>query len=112
VNARKLPAWLCQPALAWGLPLAALLAWLALDTPGIGDHGSTPPAAARGGLGAGSAPSASEALRRMERRLGITQLVRGPRDSHPTVEGDRLAASVGEVLGALARFAAEADAVS
>jgi DNA-binding transcriptional LysR family regulator len=58
-----------------------------------------------------SQPSASESLRRLERRLGVTLLVRGPRGSRPTVEGDRLAAKAREVLGALARFTAEAEAV-
>jgi DNA-binding transcriptional LysR family regulator len=58
-----------------------------------------------------SQPAASESLRRLERRLGVTLLVRGPRGSSPTAEGERLAASARGVLAALARFSAEADAV-
>ena len=58
-----------------------------------------------------SQPSASESLRRLERRLGVTLMVRGPRGSRPTAEGDRLVARAREVLDALARFGAEAGAV-
>ena len=72
------------------------------------DSGSLSAAARRRRI---SQPSASESLRRLERRLGVTLLVRSPRGSQPTVEGERLVATAREVLGALARFAAEADAV-
>jgi DNA-binding transcriptional LysR family regulator len=58
-----------------------------------------------------SQPSASESLRRLERRLGVTLLVRSPRGSQPTAEGDRLVAKAREVLRALAGFTAEAEAV-
>lgn len=72
------------------------------------DSGSLSAAARRRRI---SQPAASESLRRLERRLGVALLVRGPRGSQPTAEGERLVARARDVLGALARFAAEADAV-
>ena len=71
------------------------------------DSGSLSAAARRRRI---SQPAASESLRRLERRLGVTLLVRGPRGSQPTAEGERLVAKARDVLGALARFVAEADA--
>lgn len=56
-------------------------------------------------------PSASEAIRRLERRLGVELLVRSPRGSRPTGDGARLAAAAGRVLAELAAFSAEARAV-
>lgn len=58
-----------------------------------------------------SQPSASAALRRLERRLGIDLLVRTPRGSAPTPEGERLAAAAGRVLAELAAFTDEARAL-
>jgi DNA-binding transcriptional LysR family regulator len=58
-----------------------------------------------------SQPSASAALRRLERRLGLDLLVRTPRGSVPTPEGARLAAAAGRVLTELAAFADEARAL-
>ena len=72
------------------------------------DSGSLSAAARRRRI---SQPSASESLRRLERRLGVTLLVRGPRGSQPTAEGERLVAKARDVLAALARFTAEAEAV-
>lgn len=56
-------------------------------------------------------PSASQALRRLERRLGIELLIRTPRGSRPTPEGARLADLAGRVLTELDAFAAEARAL-
>ncbi len=56
-------------------------------------------------------PSASSALRRLERRLGLELLVRSPRGSRPTPEGARLAELAGRVLAELDTFAAEAAAL-
>lgn len=56
-------------------------------------------------------PSASEALRRLERRLGVDLLVRSPRGSRPTPEGARLAELAERVLAELDTFLAEARAL-
>ncbi|MGA8112170.1 MAG: LysR family transcriptional regulator [Actinocatenispora sp.] len=56
-------------------------------------------------------PSASEAMRRLERRLGLDLLIRGPRGSRPTPEGARLAELAGRVLAELDTFAEEARAL-
>ncbi|GIL28933.1 LysR family transcriptional regulator [Actinocatenispora comari] len=53
-------------------------------------------------------PSASEALRRLERRLGIELVVRTPRGSRPTPDGARLAEHAERVLAELDGFLAEA----
>ncbi|MEV4753994.1 LysR family transcriptional regulator [Micromonospora sp. NPDC049559] len=56
-------------------------------------------------------PSASQAIARLERRLGVALLHRGPRGSRPSREGERLLGPAREVLAALDRLAAEAEAV-
>lgn len=56
-------------------------------------------------------PSASEALRRLERRLGVTLLVRTPRGSRPTAAGQRLAGLARQALTALDSVAVEAAAL-
>jgi DNA-binding transcriptional LysR family regulator len=58
-----------------------------------------------------SQPSASEALRRLERRLGVALLTRTPSGSQATADGARLLPHAREVLGAVERFATEVDAV-
>lgn len=67
--------------------------------------GSLSAAARRSGI---TQPSASEALRRLERRLGTELLIRGPRGSHATPGGARLATAATRVLAELDAFAAEA----
>lgn len=54
-----------------------------------------------------SQPSASEALRRLERRLGFPLLVRTPQGSRPTPEGTQLAARLRGLLADLAALDAE-----
>ncbi|GAA5195597.1 LysR family transcriptional regulator [Rugosimonospora acidiphila] len=87
---------------------------LALDPLALGlfvdavDLGSLSAAARRHRI---SQPSASQAIGRLERRLGVSLLRRGPRGSRPSPEGERLAGPAREVLAALNRFAAQADAV-
>jgi DNA-binding transcriptional LysR family regulator len=56
-------------------------------------------------------PSASQAISRLERRLGLSLLRRGPRGSRPSPEGERLAGHARDVLAALQRFTVEAEAV-
>lgn len=53
-------------------------------------------------------PSASEALRRLERRLGLTLLVRTPQGSRPTPAAQRLVDLARQALTALDGVAAEA----
>jgi DNA-binding transcriptional LysR family regulator len=84
------------------------------DLPALGlfldavDLGSLSAAARRRRI---TQPSASQAISRLERRLGVTLLRRGPQGSRPSADGERLAGPAREVLAALARFTAEADAV-
>ncbi|MGY0232722.1 LysR family transcriptional regulator [Longispora urticae] len=54
-------------------------------------------------------PSASEALRRLERRVGVELLIRTPRGCRPTAEGARLADLARDLLAAADRFAGEAE---
>jgi DNA-binding transcriptional LysR family regulator len=56
-------------------------------------------------------PSASEALRRLERRLGLTLLVRTPQGSRPTASAQRLVGLARTALAALDSVAAEAAAL-
>jgi DNA-binding transcriptional LysR family regulator len=56
-------------------------------------------------------PSASAALRRLERRLGVTLLVRTPQGSRPTPAGQRLVTLARKSLAALDAVAAEAAAL-
>jgi len=56
-------------------------------------------------------PSASEALRRLERRLGMELIVRTPRGSRATPDGARLAEHAERVLTELDAFLAEARAL-
>jgi DNA-binding transcriptional LysR family regulator len=53
-------------------------------------------------------PSASQALRRLERRLGLTLLVRTPRGSRVTGNGQRIGELAREALGALDDVVAQA----
>jgi DNA-binding transcriptional LysR family regulator len=84
------------------------------DLPALGlfvdavDLGSLSAAARRQRI---TQPSASQAIGRLERRLGMALLRRGPRGSQPSPEGELLAGHAREVLTALHRFAAQADAV-
>ncbi|NJC73145.1 LysR family transcriptional regulator [Planosporangium thailandense] len=56
-------------------------------------------------------PSASEALHRLERRLGLTLLVRTPQGSRPTPAAQRLVGLARQALTALDAVAAEAAAL-
>jgi DNA-binding transcriptional LysR family regulator len=56
-------------------------------------------------------PSASEALHRFERRLGLTLLVRTPQGSRPTAAAQRLVILARQALTALDAVAAEAAAL-
>jgi DNA-binding transcriptional LysR family regulator len=58
-----------------------------------------------------SQPSASQAIGRLERRLGVTLLHRGPRGATPSPAGQRLVGPARAALAALHRFAAEAEAI-
>lgn len=84
------------------------------DLPALGlfvdavDLGSLSAAARRHRI---TQPSASQAIGRLERRLGVALLRRGPRGSRPSPEGERLAGHAREVIAALNRFAAHAEAV-
>lgn len=84
------------------------------DLPALGlfvdavDLGSLSAAARRHRI---TQPSASQAIGRLERRLGVALLLRGPRGSRPSPEGERLAGHAREVIAALNRFAAQAEAV-
>jgi DNA-binding transcriptional LysR family regulator len=84
------------------------------DLPALGlfvdavDLGSLSAAARRHRI---TQPSASQAIGRLERRLGVALLRRGPRGSRPSPEGERLAGHAREVIAALNRFAAQAEAV-
>jgi DNA-binding transcriptional LysR family regulator len=56
-------------------------------------------------------PSASEALHRLERRLGLTLLVRTPQGSRPTAAAQRIVGLARQALTALDAVAAEAAAL-
>jgi DNA-binding transcriptional LysR family regulator len=58
-----------------------------------------------------SQPSASESLHRLERRLGVALLTRGPSGSRATADGARLVPFARAVLAAVARLATEVDTV-
>jgi DNA-binding transcriptional LysR family regulator len=58
-----------------------------------------------------SQPSASESLRRLERRLGVALLTRGPGGSRVTADGARLVPHARAVLVAVDRLAVEVDTV-
>jgi DNA-binding transcriptional LysR family regulator len=72
------------------------------------DTGSVSAAARAGRI---SQPSASEALHRLERRLGLTLLVRTPQGSRPTAAAQRLVGLARQALTALDAVAAEAAAL-
>ncbi|MGC9664926.1 LysR family transcriptional regulator [Planosporangium sp. 12N6] len=57
-------------------------------------------------------PSASEALHRLERRLGLALLVRTPQGSRPTAAAQRLVVLARQALTALDAVAAEAAALA
>lgn len=84
-------------------PLAALELLVALD-----QHGSISAAARAAGV---SQPTASAGLHRLERRLGLELLVRGPRGSEPTAVGRRVAEAARDVLAAVDRFESAAGAL-
>lgn len=86
---------------------AADLAGLALFVDAV-DLGSLSAAARHHRI---SQPSASEAVRRLERRLGFALLVRTPRGSRPTPEGETIAARVRGLLADLAGLDAEVVAL-
>src|SRR5438132_9476663 len=72
------------------------------------EHGSVSAAARAAGL---SQPSASEAVRRLERRWGVTLLVRSPQGSRPTAAGQHLAGLARAALVSLDAIAGEAAAL-
>ncbi|MGW8564738.1 LysR substrate-binding domain-containing protein [Isoptericola sp. NPDC055881] len=81
-------------------PLAALELLVALDT-----HGSISAAARAAGV---SQPTASAGLHRLERRLGLELLARGPRGTALTVAGRRVADAARGVVDAVDQFEATA----
>jgi len=77
-------------------PLAALELLVALDA-----HGSISAAARAAGV---SQPTASAGLHRLERRLGLELLARGPRGTALTAAGHRVADAARDVVAAVDRF--------
>ena len=84
-------------------PLAALELLVALDT-----HGSISAAARGAGV---SQPTASAGLHRLERRLGLELLARGPRGTALTAAGRRVAEAARDVVRAVDRFEQAAAAL-
>ncbi|MFD6177352.1 MULTISPECIES: LysR substrate-binding domain-containing protein [unclassified Isoptericola] len=84
-------------------PLAALELLVALDA-----HGSISAAARAAGV---SQPTASAGLHRLERRLGLELLARGPRGTALTQAGHRVAGAARDVVAAVDRFEAAAAAL-
>ncbi|HWV78172.1 MAG TPA: LysR family transcriptional regulator, partial [Isoptericola sp.] len=84
-------------------PLAALELLVALDA-----HGSISAAARAAGV---SQPTASAGLHRLERRLGLELLSRGPRGTALTAVGRAVAEAARDVVDATDRFEAAAAAL-